>query len=217
MTVKEFIDSYLKTMRLKYGNKNDGTYYSGLISTDDRSVLDNEMVDTFDEYIQFKGSMLSMYINEKFVFECPFEFIDFDVAILCLLNDYSMPRMFLKTFLKHTENSWREGAFTALIMNTLIMEDSVLLDKLLNTDFESLCKENELIYEELCQIPETAYRVTDDYRIEAFTIFDSVFKIHERFIENMIVDFSERCPQCVAILLDYKKNHFKYKEEEIEL
>ena len=204
-------------MRFKYDNKNDGTYYCGLISTDDRSVLDDEMKDTFDEYIQFKGSMLSMYINEKFVFECSFEFIDFDVAILCLINDYNMLRMFLKTFIKRTENSWREGAFAALIMNTMVMGDSALLDKLLNTDFESLCRDNELIYEELCQIPETAYRVTDDYRIEAITIFRSAFEIHERFIENMIIDFSERCPQCVAILLEYKKNNFKLKEEDMLL
>jgi hypothetical protein len=204
-------------MRLKYGNKNDGTYYCGLIPTDDRSVLDDEMIDTFDEYIRFKGSMLSMYINEKFVFECSFEFIDFDVAMLCLLNDYNMPRMFLKTFTKHIENSWRGGEFKALIMNTMVMGDSALLDKLLNTDFESLCRENELMYEELCQILETAYRVTDDYRIEEITIFRSAFEIHERFIENMIMDFSERCPQCIAILLEYKKNHFKLKEEDFEL
>jgi hypothetical protein len=217
MIVKEFIDSYLKTIRTKYDNKNDGTYYCGLISTDDRSILNDEMVDTFDEYIQFKGSMLSMYINGKFVFECSFEFIDYDVAILCLINDYNMPRMFLKTFLKRTENSWREGAFSGLITQSMIMEDPALLNKLLNTDFESMCKENELIYEELYQIPCTVYSSATNYRIEAITIFISAFELNEAFIDNTIMNFSERCPQCVAILLEYKNNNFKSKEEDIML
>ena len=48
MKISEFVHSFLRTMRMKYGNKNDGTFYSGLVSYDDRTILDDELVDNFD-------------------------------------------------------------------------------------------------------------------------------------------------------------------------
>ena len=224
MKISEFVHSFLRTMRMKYGNKNDGTFYGGLISNDDRTMLNDELVDNFDMYMSVKGIRLEMYYRGKFIFSCVFDMIDKDSVLICLLVDYSLPKIFLRT-LAHSmvpnsgvpyASTYRRTSVMSIIFTALLYDDANAVDKLLNTDFESLAVNDDFIHEMVFHIPETAY-MFEDGKVTATTVFYSAFEIYERFIDEQIEEFSSKSPQCVAILLEYKRSHFKLKEKEIGL
>ena len=223
MKISEFVHSFLRTMRTKYDNKNDGTFYGGLISKDDRTLLNDELTDNFDMYMSVKGNTLEMYCCGKFIFRCVFDTMDTHTMLLCLLVDYSLPKIFMST-LAHNMSSnvmmsvaYRRTSIMGVLITALLYNDANAVDKLLNTDFESLAANDDFIHEMLCYIPETAYVLKDGGKIVATTEFYSIFEIYESFIDTQIEEFSSKSPQCIAILLEYKRTHFKLKEREIGL
>lgn len=224
MKISEFVHSFLRTMRMKYGNKNDGTFYGGLISKDDRNLLNDELVDNFDmyTYMSAKGNSLDMYYRDKFIFRCVFDTIDSYTILICLLVDYSLPKIFMST-LAHNMISdlgvgctYRRTSIMDILITAMLYNDANAVDKLLNTDFESLATNDDFIHEMLFYIPETGYAF-ENGKVTKTTVFYSAFEIHEQFIDKQIKEFSSKSPQCVAILLEYKRSHFKQKEEEIGL
>jgi hypothetical protein len=221
MKISEFVHSFLRTMRTKYDNKNDGTFYGGLIPNDDRTLLNDELVDNFDIYMSAKGNKLEMYCCDKSIFCCVFDTIDAHTMLLCLLVDYSLPKIFMST-LAHNMGSnmsvaYRRTSIMGVLITALLYNDANAVDKLLNTDFESLAATDDFIHEMLCYIPETTYVLKDGGKIVATTVFYSTFEISESFIDTQIEEFSSKSPQCIAILLEYKRTHFRLKEREIGL
>lgn len=222
MRISEFVHSFLKTMRMKYGNKNDGTFYGGLVSNDDRTMLNDELTDNFDMYMSTRGNRLEMYYRDKFIFSCVFDTLDTHTILLCLLVDYSLPKIFMSS-LAHNMISdfgvmctYRRTSIMCILIRALLYNDANAVDKLLNTDFESLAINDDFISEMLFHVPETTYELKNG-KIIATTVFYSVFEIHDLFINKQIEEFSSKSPQCIAILLEYKRSHFKLKEKEIYL
>lgn len=222
MKISEFVHSFLRTMRTKYDNKNDGTFYGGLISNGDRSLLNDELTDNFDMYMSAKGNKVEMYCRDKFIFCCVFDTLDAHTMLLCLLVDYSLPKIFMNTLAHNMASNvmsvaYRRTSIMGVLITALLYNDANAVDKLLNTDFESLAATDDFIHEMLCYIPETAYVLEDGGKIVATTEFYSIFEIYESFIDTQIEEFSSKSPQCIVILLEYKRTHFKLKEKEIGL
>lgn len=218
MKISEFVHSFLRTMRTKYENENDGTFYCGLMSKDDRTLLNDELTDNFDMYMSTKGNTMDMYYRDKFIFRCVFDTMDTHTILLCLLVDYSLPKIFMSTLahnmVSNISVAYRRTSIMGVLITALLYNDANAVDKLLNTDFESLAANDDFIHEMLFYIPETAYML-EDGKVAATTVFYSIFEIYESFIDTQIEEFSSKSPQCIAILLEYKRTHFKLKEKGI--